>query len=296
MQTVPTLEYYLNQTSHPNRIEGGKRIIGYPQKVSTTDSPLVSIITVVRNCEECIEKTILSVLEQTYDNVEYIIIDGNSYDNTQDIVRKYNESIEYWLSEPDRGIYDAMNKGIAQASGEIIGLLNAGDCYLPKTIELVVESYKASVNKDNLIGGTTKVTTKYGFIYDYKPTLKNLKKRMSVPQPSLFVSKNTYRKFGLYSTKYRIVSDYDFLLRIYKHIELTKIPVTFTYMEAMGASGNYFVKNSELHQLRVSHGTSYFYSFLLMTIVGLVSCVRLLLEKLRLWWIAEKIIYRKYAV
>lgn len=290
MHSVPSLEYYLSQTPDPNRIEGGKIILGF-QRLSTVDSPLVSIVTVVRNGEDCLEKTILSILKQTYKNVEYIIIDGNSSDNTLDIVRKYNQEIDYWLSEPDRGIYDAMNKGIAQASGEIIGILNAGDYFLPETLELVVASYKSNVEKANIIVGTTQIVTKHGFSFEFKPALEKLSKRMSVPHPSLFVTRGIYQKFGLYSTDYRIVSDYDFLLRIRNHLKLICIPKVLTCMAPLGASSNYFLKISELHLARISNGANYLHSWLLMINSSIVSCIRLVLEKLRLWSFAEKSIY-----
>lgn len=290
MQNVPSLEYYLSQPPHPNRIKGGKRILGF-QRLSTVNSPLVSIITVVRNSDKYLEKTILSIFKQTYNNVEYIIIDGNSSDKTLDIVRKYNLEIDYWLSEPDRGIYDAMNKGIAQASGEIIGIVNAGDYFLPETLELVVASYKSNVEKTNIIAGTTQVVTKHGFRFDFKPAVEKLSKRMSVPHPSLFVPLNIYKTFGLYSTNYRIVSDYDFLLRVRNHVSFTCVPEILTCMAPLGASSNYFIKISELHFARISNGANYLQSWLLMIISSIVSCIRLVLEKLRLWSFAEKSIY-----
>ena len=102
--------------------------------------PLVSIITVVLNGESHLEHTINSVLCQTYENLEYIIIDGGSSDGTQDIIRKYQDKIDYWISESDDGIYDAMNKGILQAKGELIGILNSDDWYELETVELMVNA------------------------------------------------------------------------------------------------------------------------------------------------------------
>ena len=91
--------------------------------------PLVSVVTVVFNGEKYLEETIQSVINQTYDNVEYTLIDGGSTDGTVDIIRKYEDKIAYWISEPDNGIFDAMNKGADKATGEYIYYLNAGDVF-----------------------------------------------------------------------------------------------------------------------------------------------------------------------
>ena len=105
---------------------------------------LVSIITVVYNGEKHIEQSIKSVLAQTYSNIEYIIIDGVSTDGTLDIVRKYEPKITQVISEKDTGIYNAMNKGLAMANGDVIAILNADDYYYPETIETVINQFKQS--------------------------------------------------------------------------------------------------------------------------------------------------------
>jgi glycosyltransferase involved in cell wall biosynthesis len=89
--------------------------------------PKISVITICYNAVDLIEKTILSVLHQSYDNIEYIIIDGNSTDGTVDIIQKYANQLAYWISEPDGGIFDAMNKGLDHATGEWVNFMNAGD-------------------------------------------------------------------------------------------------------------------------------------------------------------------------
>ena len=108
------------------KTEGGLRMQGYYKK-SYKDKPLISVVTVVYNGEKYLDQTIKSVLNQGYDNVEYIVIDGDSRDSTVDIIRKYEEHIDYWVSEPDAGIYDAMNKGASLCSGKYIAFLNADD-------------------------------------------------------------------------------------------------------------------------------------------------------------------------
>ena len=111
-----------------NRLDGGLRARGNCSR-SNSQKPLVTVVTVVLNGRDFLEKTIQSVLGQTYENVEYIVIDGGSTDGTLDIVKKYDDRMDYWLSEPDKGIYDAMNKGTELASGEWINFMNAGDWF-----------------------------------------------------------------------------------------------------------------------------------------------------------------------
>ncbi len=122
--------------------------------------PKVSIITVVYNGIAHLEQTIQSVLNQTYDNVEYIIIDGGSTDGTVELIKKYEESIAYWVSESDGGIYDAMNKGISNATGEIVGLINADDWYETGTIEKVVETFQNS--EVDVVHGSMEIISKMG--------------------------------------------------------------------------------------------------------------------------------------
>ena len=104
-------------------------------------NPLVSIITVTYNAEKYLEQTIKSVISQSYKNIEYIIIDGMSSDGTVDIIKRYQKYIAHFSSEPDKGIYDAMNKGIKKANGELIGIINSSDFYEPDAVETVVSAY-----------------------------------------------------------------------------------------------------------------------------------------------------------
>jgi cellulose synthase/poly-beta-1,6-N-acetylglucosamine synthase-like glycosyltransferase len=121
--------------------EGGLRTKNYFKK-SFENKPLISIITVVYNGEKFLEETIKSVINQTYDNVEYIIIDGGSSDGTIDIIKKYEDYIDYWVSEKDNGIYDAMNKGIDLATGIWINFMNAGDLFFDNTIEHLKTNFR----------------------------------------------------------------------------------------------------------------------------------------------------------
>ena len=192
------------------RLSGGLRSEGIA-KSSLVDFPLVSVITVVFNGEKYLEQTILSVINQTYKNIEYIIIDGKSTDKTHEIIKKYTDKIDFWVSESDKGIYDAMNKGIALSNGELIGIINSDDWYEEDAIMEIVERYRSNMNvgifhglhrlwdNDGLLGiiGHSDLFLKYGMI----------------SHPTCFVAKSVYEKFGIYSCGYKIASDYEIMLR-----------------------------------------------------------------------------------
>lgn len=196
--------------------EGGLRTKGYFKK-SNEKKPLMSIVTVVYNGELFLEETILSVIYQNYDNVEYIIIDGGSSDGTLDIIKKYEDQIDYWVSESDSGIYDAMNKGINLVSGEIIGLINADDWYEKDVFDKIINDYYQSSKKTIFHGYLKKI--KDNDFYSMSTSiieLKKLRKTMVIAHPTVFIPLIIYKENGLYSTDYRIVSDWDLMLRYYK--------------------------------------------------------------------------------
>lgn len=216
--------------------EGGLRTKGYYKK-SYEDKPLISIITVVYNGEKYLEKTIQSVLNQTYDNVEYIIIDGGSTDGTVDIIRKYENNIDYWVSERDKGISDAFNKGIMLAKGDIIGIINADDWYEKDAVQLVVRAFKSSAETQIVCG-------KMNFFDQTKSTLmesfpKRLWMGMSVAHPTTFIKKEVYASIGLYDVNLKFAMDYAFLLKsYYQSIEIFALDHTIANMRSGGAANS----------------------------------------------------------
>lgn len=203
--------------------EGGLRLKGR-YKRSLINKPLVSIITVVYNGAAHIEKTIQSVIFQNYDNVEYIIIDGGSSDETLDIIQKYDSSIDYWISESDEGISDAFNKGIRCSSGDLIGLINADDYYEENVFEHVVQKYIKNLELLELIiyGNTNKITS------DGVKKVKNssnLSWSISVPfsHCSSFLTRAYYKKYGLFDNNYKIGMDVDLLMRGIKSAHYLRI-------------------------------------------------------------------------
>lgn len=179
-------------------------------------STLISIITVVYNGSKTIEQTINSVISQTYRNIEYIIIDGGSTDGTLDIIQKYKEHINQFVSEPDKGLYDAMNKGIAMAKGEIIGMINSDDWYEPNAVELIVQAYIKHPNKRIFHGDRFDITQDGS--KKVRPfnssTLKFLFYGMTYNHPSMFVHRDIYNE-TTYDIHLRALSDYEFVLTRY---------------------------------------------------------------------------------
>jgi len=182
--------------------------------------PLVAVVTVVYNGAKHLEQAIESVTNQTYHNIEYIIIDGGSTDGTPDIIKQYENHIAYWVSETDNGIYDAMNKGIKKASGEFIGMLNADDWYEPEVIEKVA-------NKIDSLEGEVEGRVIYCDSYNYDEELSTgfktkqtseMKywKGMTISHQAMFIHRSIYDRLGLYNLDYRFAADYEFFLRMIK--------------------------------------------------------------------------------
>ena len=183
----------------------------------------VSIITMAYNAEKSIEDTIQSVIGQAYENIEYIIIDGRSTDNTLKICNTHKESIHTILSEKDKGIYDAMNKGGTLATGGIIGMLNADDFYMDSNVISKVVAKFSKGNCDGLYanlvyvdGDDTSKITRTWISGDYKEN--SFLKGWMPPHPTFFVKQGCYKKYGDYSLDLKSAADYELMLRmIHKH-------------------------------------------------------------------------------
>lgn len=172
----------------------------------------VSIITVSYNSRETIEKTIRSVLNQTYADIEYIIIDGLSTDGTQEIISKNRASIATFISEPDEGLYDAMNKGISYATGDVIGIINSDDWYELDAVEKVIKCFEKT--DADVVYGKMKVWEN-GKCRMGKKVLPEEIWHTMIPHPTVFIKKNVYDRYGCFDLKYKIAADYDLVLRLW---------------------------------------------------------------------------------
>lgn len=194
--------------------------------------PLVTVITVVYNRRKYLKGAIRSVLYQTYPNVEYIIIDGGSTDGTLNIIREYEGKIDYWVSEKDNGIYDAMNKGIQLSVGQIIGILNSDDWYEIYAIERVVDTMRTS-SEIGLVHGAMNRWSHDGRLESTYGRKERYSDILFIPfnHPTCFFRKEVYEKLGTFDTSFRTAADYDFSLRFkkaeYKSIYIDDVLANF---------------------------------------------------------------------
>jgi glycosyltransferase involved in cell wall biosynthesis len=194
---------------------------------------LVSIITIVYNGVNHIEKTIESVLGQTYKHIEYIIIDGGSTDGTIEVIKKFEPRLAYWVSEPDKGISDAFNKGIKKAKGQIIGIINADDWYEETAVELAVKNMEGF----DIVYGDLQFLKNGKRDFILQGNHKDLTRVMTVNHPTAFVRKEIYETYGLFDEKYRCAMDYDLMLRFkINNCRFKHIPAVLTNMRWNGMS------------------------------------------------------------
>tara|TARA_B100001175_G_scaffold171046_1_gene145125 strand:- start:392 stop:1288 length:897 start_codon:yes stop_codon:yes gene_type:complete len=189
--------------------QGGLRTKGF-FKHKSSKRPLITIITVVKNNEKYLEKTILSVLKQNYKNLEYLIIDGNSKDSTKKIIKKYDKFIDYWVSKKDKGIYDAFNTGLSLSNGDYIGFLNSDDVFTKNAMKHLNIYLKK--NYDFIFGSVKK---HWGLLHGYKPEKIWYTWGFYTSHSSgFFINHKAMQKVGKYNLKYKYSSDYDYLYRM----------------------------------------------------------------------------------
>ena len=218
----------------------------------------VSIITVAYNSAKTLADTIESVLRQTYENIEYIIVDGASTDGTLDVIKKYEQMFDgrlKWISEKDKGIYDAMNKGIQMASGEVVGILNSDDYFTSDdVIQRMVTSFEDS-HLDAVYGdihfirdGQPEKCVRYYSSKHFRPLW--LRFGYMPAHPSFYCRKEVFQKAGLYKTDFKIGSDYEMMVRLFMvhHISAKYLPIDFVTMRTGGVSTRNV--NSRLHLIK----------------------------------------------
>lgn len=195
----------------------------------------ISIITVVYNRKKYIENTILSVLKQSYKNIEYIIIDGGSNDGTVEIIEKYKENIFYWVSEEDTSMYHAINKGMLKSTGDYILNLNSDDWLVDnKVIEKVVEGIRYNHNYKAFFGNIIRYYESKNYFRKILLMDVSFKKLLLsehstfIPHSSLLISREILQSIGFYNLDYKYASDFEFILRIIKNYKVKHLPFFIT--------------------------------------------------------------------
>jgi glycosyltransferase involved in cell wall biosynthesis len=235
-------------------------------------TPLISIITITFNAESSLETTIKSIIRQSYNNIEYIIIDGGSTDRTVETIKQYQDHIQYWISEPDKGIADAWNKGIAASSGDIIGILNAGDYFLD-TNYLNVVSDNLYVDQTIVCYGNTEIVSENGqnirtTIGNFNPS--NLYLGLGFYHPGCFATRKVYKLIGQFSLRYKLAMDCDWLLRCYRAgITFKKLDLVCMMLDGGISHTSNFSAYGEYLQSLKNNGFPLWDMYLSMIIVGL---------------------------
>ena len=218
----------------------------------------ISLITVTFNSAATLRNTIQSVLAQSYSNIEYIIVDGDSKDNTIDIIREYESLFSgrlHWVSETDKGLYDAMNKGIRMATGDIVGIINSDDFYhrtdiLTKVMNAFQDKVTQAVYGDVRFVNPDNLDKTVRYYSSKKFTPRRFRYGFMPAHPTFFTYRKYFDEFGYYKTDYRIAADYELLIRFLytHHLKAKYLPLDFMKMRTGGASTASFKSNLLLNK------------------------------------------------
>ena len=253
----------------------------------------ISVIIPTFNSAKTIKDTLESIISQNWPDLQIIVQDGGSIDSTKTIVENYPAAMSGWKSETDNGIYEAMNKGIIRATGDIIAILNSDDIWLPNTLERVASAFFHNPDV-GIVSGSIEVweDSQNGAIVVLKSSLLHLHKGLTVQHPATFVRRSVYDSLGLFNTFYRIGADYDFILRCLKaNVPWIILDDVFTRMRAGGKGGSTFTLND--WQIRRSHKLS---SFINEAVICANSFVRHFARQVILKIFGEKMLstFRSY--
>ena len=226
--------------------------------MSLKKQPLISIITVCYNSEKTIKKTIESIINQTYQNIEYIIIEGKSTDRTLEVINEYKDKISKITSEKDGGIYDAFNKGLKLYTGDVIGFVNSDDVLTPNAIEILVRYYNKYPKKDFFFGSVKK---HWGVLHGFKPWKIFFSWGFySSHSTGFYIKKEAATKVGFYNTKYKYSADYDYFYRMIVKYKLIGIGTKKNELFGIFARGGFSSKTkffdhmTECTRIRLDNG------------------------------------------
>jgi glycosyltransferase involved in cell wall biosynthesis len=247
---------------HPLRSVPPPRLAAYPTEPREASAhggarnpgaaPAVSVITVVRTGARPFARTAESVLAQDFRGIEYIVVDGGSTDGTLDMVRALGNRVAVWASEPDQGISDAFNKGIALARGEVIGLLNSDDWYEPGAVRAAVEGMRAAGADIGYGSVQCRETAERTFLVHGDHRVLN--RRMTISHPAVFVRRDAYERYGLFRLDFHLLMDYEWLLRAKTAgAKFVKVNACLANLEPGGVSDLWHRSQREAARARAMH-------------------------------------------
>lgn len=257
--------------------------------------PKISVITITYNSESTIEETIKSVVSQDYANYEYIIIDGGSKDATLSIVDKYRDKIAKVVSEPDKGISDAFNKGIKHATGDVIGIINSDDVLLPGALSVVADACEEGVGVylGNILIWDSAKGVEIKAVPSKKYPLHTFSDHV-VCHPGTFISKWAYDKYGGYKIDFKFMMDLDLLIRFYEAgVKFKYIPVELAMFRLGGVTDSLFFKKlKELERMYLENGAGIFFAKCKVVLFAVKNSILTVLRSLGLSLILKKIKFR----
>ena len=261
--------------------EGGLRT----QKIfknSSKDNPLITVITVVKNSSKTLEKCIKSVMSQKFVNIEHLIIDGGSNDGTISILKKYSNNIDYWISEKDKGIYDAMNKGLKLSLGNYIGILNADDYYKKDSLEIIIKYFNKYKDIDFVFGTVFKGKILSGY---WPNKIKWKFNFYSAHSVGFFIKRNSQKKIGLYNNKFKYSADRDLFYRMIKDYKMKGVATSrkelIGYFNKGGVSESvsFFHRLLEETRIRINNNQNFFIVLSLFFLHLIYQIRRLFIKK-----------------
>lgn len=285
---IPTLEECRKNPAPPGRITGGLYVSRGIKKESLPGKPLVSIITVVYNGEDCLEPTIKSVIEQSYDNIEYIVVNSGSTDNTLEIIKKYEDYIYNWVSVPNERLYRALNNAISFCTGELIGIIHADDIYEKDAVSSIVRAYQKSDGKSIITGHCKMLFSDRSKWRIWITDVNDLLPYQTIPHPSTFVPLSVYETYGLFDTSFKIAADQEFFCRCYQQsVHFIVVDRVISIFGPPGISSKYYLGETEKFRIRLRYKLNIFKSITMSSYSFLTITIHKVLEYLNLWHLVE---------
>ena len=251
LNQIPTVDDYLKAPVHPLRQAGGHSSV--VKREVDTQRPLVTVYTVVKNRKETLAQTILSVLNQTYPNIEYIVIDGASIDGTLEVIKQFDNKIGAWISEPDSGTSDAFNKAVSIAQGDFVFWLSSDDWIDPDFIEKAVQAFLKS-GADFIFGdmimykdGETAIL----FRGDKDYAMSLMSGCLCFNYPSMIIKRRCFQNIGLFDLNYKHANDFEWLLRFHQSGGKGYYENTLIIHRRVGGVGESHPVQSALEHLRI---------------------------------------------